>query len=243
MSELGALERPRSLVELVEDSFGIYRLHIGVLLLLSGGFSVIVGVILAIGLGDLTAAYGRRSPRDSGLLTVVAAALVTTPLVAAMMTSAVLDVGAGRRPQAKRAVSAGLDIFAPLLGAVLIYGALVLAGMLAFVLPGLYVAVLCFFVAQAVVIDGRRGTQALVRSAELVAGRWWRTLRTGIAFYLLVAVPGFLVALVFDALARAANSQALVVAGNIVYDTAALPLMAIGATLYYLELRAHPRER
>lgn len=243
MSDLPALERSRSLRELIEDSLGIYRAHLPLLLLLSGGVSLVVETILALGLGDLTASYGRRSPTGSGVITLIASALVTTPLVAAMVTNVVLDVGAGRAPEVRRALQSGLDVFAPLLGAVLIYAALVSAGTLAFVLPGIYVFVLCFFVAQAVVIDGRRGTQALVRSAEVVAGRWLRTLATGLAFRLIVALPGVIIAVAFVALARAADAQVLVVAGNVVYDTLALPLLGIGATLYYLELRAHPRQR
>ena len=243
MSEPRPLDRARPLPELIEDAVGIYRAQLPRVLALAGGVALIVELILALGLGDLTASYGRRSTAGSGVIALVASGLVTTPLVAAMITSLVLDVGAGREPQGRRALQAGLDVFAALLAAVLIYAAVVFAGTLAFVVPGLWVAVLCFFVAQAVVIDGRRGTQALMRSAELVAGRWWRTLGTGLAFYLIVALPGIVIAVAFDALARAADAQALVVAGNVVYDTLALPLLAIGATLYYLELRANPRVR
>lgn len=241
MSEFRPFDRARSLTDLIEDSFDLYGARVMLFLALAGGVALVVDGILALGLGELTARYRERSPAGQQTISLLASGLVKTPLVAAMIAHAVLDLEAGREPSAKRAAQAGLDVFAPLLLAVVLYVGVVVAGAFAFVLPGVWLAVLCFFVAQAVVVDGRRGTAALVRSAELVAGRWFRTLLCGAVFYAMAVVPGLALALAFDALARAAHIEALVVFGNVLYDTLALPLLGIGATLYYLELRAHPR--
>ncbi|MGI8558106.1 MAG: hypothetical protein ACR2ND_07325 [Solirubrobacteraceae bacterium] len=241
MSESRSLDRARTLAELLEDSFQLYRAHVALLLVLAGGVALVVDGILAVGLGELTASYRGQSPAREQTITLIASGLVKTPLLAAMIAYVVLDLRASKAPSARRAAQAGLDVFAPLLLAVLLYVAVVAAGSLAFLLPGVWIAVLCFFVPQAVVVDGLRGTATLMRSAELVAGRWFRTLGRGLVFYAIVAVPGLGLTLAFDALARAAHAEALVVLGNVLYDTLALPLLGIGATLYYLELRENPR--
>jgi hypothetical protein len=108
------------------------------------------------------------------------------------------------------------------------------------VIPGVYLAVSWYFVAQAVVLDDRRAAAALTRSGELVRGRWLRSALTGLAFQLGVLIPQGLAAVVFDAAARAADATAVLVAGDIFVQTFSLPFVAIGATLYYLDLRAVP---
>ena len=124
---------------------------------------------------------------------------------------------------------------------IVLYLAAVLAGFFAFVLPGIFVAVNWYFVAQAVVVDDRRGVAALARSGELVRGNWRRALadRTGLQ-------PGRRDPV--DArqrrlrrAARAVNAEAVIVLGDIVYQAFALPFVAIGATLFYLRLRDLPR--
>ncbi len=51
-------------------------------------------------------------------------------------------------------------------------------------------------------------------------------------------VPSQLVALVFDAAARQADAAAILVVGDIVIQSFSVPFLAIGATLFYLDLRA-----
>jgi hypothetical protein len=222
---------------LLAETVSIYGANLSTLLLLAGGVVLVVDVILGLGLGELTARYRSRSQATASLIRLAASTLVTTPLITAMLARAVLDVRSGRRPSAATAASAGLDLFAPLLLAVVLYAAAVFAGALAFVVPGVYIAVSWYFVAQAVVIDGRRGTAALARSGELVRGGWLHAFLTGIAFNLLVAIPGSIVALAFDRLARSANAEAVVVAGDVLFETLALSFVAVAGTLYYLDLR------
>lgn len=227
----------RPIGELLDETFALYRAHLRIVLTIAGGVVAVVDLILGVGLGEITSRYKSRSPAGQGVITLAASALVTTPLITAMLARAVLDVREERTPSMQRAVAAGLDLFAPLLVAILLYVAAVVIGTLAFVLPGIYVAVSWYFVAQAVVVDGRRGPGALARSAELVRGGWIHAFSTGVLFNFLVAIPGSVVAYGAAALARAANAEAVVVAGDIIFETFALSFVAVGATLYYLDLR------
>jgi hypothetical protein len=228
---------PRTVGDLLAETLKLYRANLGAVVALAGGVVLVVDLILGLGLGELGSAYRTSSRAAESAITIGASALVTTPLITAMIARTVLDLHDGRPVSAGRAATVGLDVFAPLLAAVLMYVAAVLAGALAFVIPGVYLAVLWYFVAQAVVIDGRRGPAALARSGELVRGNWWRALGTGVLFNAIVGILGSVVALGVDALARAANAEAVVVAGNIVFETFALSFVAIGATLFYLDLR------
>jgi hypothetical protein len=90
---------------------------------------------------------------------------------------------------------------------------------------------------QAVVIDGDRGFAPIRRSASLVRGHWWRSAGTGAAFWLAALVPQVVIVYALTPVARSANSYAIVVIAGALASVIALPFLAIGATLYYLNLR------
>jgi len=207
---------------------------------IAGGVAAVVNLILGYGLGELTSRYTGQTSQSVGLITLAAAAAVTTPLITAMLAQAVLDIRAGEAPSAGRAVQRGLDLFAPILLTILLYIGAVVAGFL-LIVPGIYLGVSWYFVAQAVVVDDRRGVAALARSGELVRGNWWRALAAGLLFNLLVGIPSQLGNLAFDAAARAVNAEGVVVLGEIVFQAFSLPFVAIGATLFYLRLRDEHR--
>ena len=95
-----------------------------------------------------------------------------------------------------------------------------------------------YFVVQAVVIDGDRGFAPIARSAALVRGHWWQSLGTGVAFVLVAGlVPQLVLDFAFTPVARSANSYAVVVLVVAIARVIALPFVAIGSTLYYLQLR------
>ena len=98
-----------------------------------------------------------------------------TPLLTAMTATAVVEVGEGRAPDARRAIQAGLDVFAPLLAVLVLVFLGVLCGILLLVLPGIYLAVRWFVAPQTVVIEGKQGPEALAalggaRARLVVAG-------------------------------------------------------------------------
>jgi hypothetical protein len=226
---------------LLSRTFAIYRSHMPMILSLSGGVVAVVDLILGVGLGQLASGYRASPPLSERLVSTAAGLLVTTPLITAMLARAVLDVVAGEPPSARRSMRCGLDLFGPLLIAMVMFIAAVFAGVFALVIPAIYISVSWYFVAQAVVVDDRRGLAALARSGELVRGRWLRTAMVGLAFQLVAELFGALATLGFDAAARAADAGAVLVAGAILVQTVTLPFVAIGATLYYLDLRAAGR--
>jgi hypothetical protein len=225
------------LLDLFVGSARLYRAHIWKFVAIAGGVVTVVDVILGIGLGELTSGYQSRPSSANEVISLAASAFVTTPLITTMLAQAVVDIRAGEQWTSTGAVQRGLDLFTPVLIVIVLYVAAVIAGFFAFVVPGVFIAVSWYFVAQAVVIENRRGFAALSRSGELVRGNWWRALGAGLAFNIAVAVPSSVVKTAFDAAAKAADAQGLLVLGNIVYEAFALPFVAVGATLFYLQLR------
>ena len=110
-------------------------------------------------------------------------------------------------------------------------------GLLALILPGIYLLVRWYLVSQAVVVERLRGVGALRRSAELVQDAWWRTFasscwstssRRSPACSSLPSGRG--------ADAPIASSSSL--AGSIAAEILTMPFVAIVSTLLFYDLRA-----
>src|SRR5205814_1167907 len=91
---------------------------------------------------------------------------------------------------------------------------------------------------QAVVVDARRGSGALARSAELVTGSWWRVAGILLLAGLATELAGAAFVVPLTALARSADSGALFLAGQILAGTFATPFAGLVITLLYFDLLA-----
>jgi len=225
--------------ELLSRTLVFYRGHLRLVMLVTLPVVAFVDVVLGIGLGEFTASVHKKFPAADGYIELAAYCFILVPLVSSMLARAVvIEEREGSAPTAKRAVEEGLDVFAPVLIAVIMYAAGVALGLfLLLVIPGIYFLVSWYFVVQAVVIDRCRGFGAVTMSSSLVRGHWWHTAGVVICLELLTGIAAQGVIAIFEALATAANSDALIVIGSVLIDTVALPFVAVGATLYYLELR------
>lgn len=236
------LERPRDLGTLLQDSIRLYRAHAGVFAVLAAAVVVPVELIVSgVGLGALWSDYRPDPTPAETAVPAVVSQLVTTPLVTAMCIHTVRSAAAGRRPDARAALHAGFDVFPVLLLAVLLASAGIFVGFLALVLPGLYLLVVWYFVAQGVVVEGARGAAALRVSSGLVRGSFWRVLGIVLVLNLLALVPAAILSLPFAALASAVDAEAFALAGGIAGQVLVLPIVAIGATLLFFDLRARRR--
>lgn len=224
--------------ELLARTAAFYRRHFRLAVLVTLPIVAFVDVVIGAGLGELTASVHKQLPIDDFYIGIAAELFVTVPLVFASLARAVVIDQAGVEPPlARRVLQEGFDLFLPVLVIVIVVAVGVAAGLSIFVIPGLYVFVSWYFALQAVAVDGRRGFAAIRTSAELVRGHWWRSLGVGIFYFLVLLFVSVVPLDLFSSLAAAANSYALVVLGTAVLDSLALPFLAIGSTLYYLELR------
>lgn len=231
--------RRENLSSLYRDAFLLYARHFGVWLLIGAAVSVPVELILTgFGLGRIAGPYDPTLSNAATAVSVAASYVISAPLVGAMTTAALMELRAGRPPTARGAIQAGLEAFPRMLPAVLLAAVGSLLGVLALILPGIYLAVRWYFVPQAVVVDGSASALGpLRRSAEVVSGSWWRTFAVVILTLAILLLPALLVLRPFAALAQAADSDALSLVGDILFETLTGPFVAMVSTLLYLDLR------
>ena len=223
--------------DLLVRSFALYRSNLLRLLAMTLPVAIVVTGVTALGLGELGAHYHTSISRRDAYIDTAAALLVTVPLINSILARWVLLEVRGERIGSAEVLASAFETFPRVLLVVVVWWAAVAAGLVVVVLS-IYLFVSWYFVVQAVVIDGDRGLAPIARSAALVRGNWWRSFGIGLCFVLIVVAPRQLIVGIFDSFASSANSYAVVVAGEIISDALLLPFLAIGATLYYLDLRA-----
>jgi hypothetical protein len=238
--------RPRQVRDvgaLFRDSFAVYRSHAWLFIALSAAVIVPVALVVeGIGMGALTSEYDPSPPTSEtvvrGSILFFVEFLVVTPIVTAICVYALHPIAEGERPAAGRVLVAGFEAFTPLFGAVALAAIGVALGLLALIVPGVYLLIRWYFVPQAVVVDEARGAAALTRSGELVQGFWWRTLGLVLLVNLAAAIPGVLLLAPFNSIADSSGDTVWTLAGSMLASSVTTPFVALFATLLYYDLRA-----
>jgi hypothetical protein len=123
------------------------------------------------------------------------------------------------------------------LGSVLLVSVLVglatIGGLILFVIPGIYVGVRLCVSIEALVVEGRRGTEAMGRSWSLVGGHWWHAFFTLLVAALLTGIVNAVITAPFSATNWFAQAVAAAVA-----TVVTLPYGVLVGVLLYLDLRA-----
>lgn len=233
------LSRPRDLRQILSTGWELYRRHFTVFAAIA--LAVVLPMdLITLGLieGKLTGGFDVNQIGGGGPAYTLVQTLVTVPLITAGHVYAVLQVSRGEQPRAGDSLSRASGVLPVLIGTVLLYSLGVLAGLIALIVPGIYLAVRWFVATQSVVAEERGPVEALQRSGELVQGQWWRVLGISLVVGLMGAVAGGLLALPVGALAAVTDSGALLVLGNVIADSVILSFTALAGTLLFFDLRA-----
>jgi hypothetical protein len=237
------LARQRDLSALFSEALAVMRDHPGPVLVMSAAIVVPVELVVSgIGLERLTSGYRGQLDRAEQAIPTILSFFVIAPLIAAAMIQMLREVSSGKGPSAPQCLQAALDAFAALFLAVLIMAAGVAIGIAALILPGIYLLIRWFFVAQCVVIEDKRGFDALARSGQLVRGNWWRVFGIVLLTQLLAAIPAILISVPMEAAAKSADREVLGLAGDMLASIATAPFVAIVTTLLFYDLRARREE-
>jgi hypothetical protein len=210
-------------------------------------------IVSGIGLGRLSGGYETKQRVGEQLIGGAVQTLVASPLIVAMCVYMLLDIAGEKPPSLRRAMQSGLDAFAqiflPVLAAVACEAAIALAVLLPAVglgVPGLtilligvlFLAVRWYFIAQAVVVDGAHGLDALRASWDLTRGFGLRVVGVVVLGYIAFGLGAALLASPITAVARAADSSALLLASEIVTASLGAPAIALLSALLYFDLKA-----
>ncbi|MEA2287168.1 MAG: hypothetical protein QOJ21_3211 [Solirubrobacteraceae bacterium] len=229
------LTRPRTLGELISETFALFGRHSGVFL--TATLIVVTPVTLLVdGIWGRALAEGAGAdpaPEVSGVAAALNA-LVILPLITAMHAIVVQAVARGEDMDVGDALRAAAARLRPAVGTVLIYSLAAFAGTLLFVVPGIWIAIRWYVGVQAAVVEDLPPMKALARSAELVRGSWWRTFGCVVTMVLVALV----LASVMTAVVAAFDSPPIYVTGLILAQAVTLSLTATFGTLLYFDLRA-----
>ena len=218
---------PRSLGQLISETFAVYRRSFGVLWRIA-----VVGQV-PLFVADFIS-------NDALVASLFLASLFIGLLASAATTYAVSCQYLGWRITAGGCYVAALNNgISLLLNSLVFVAALFVGVILSLILIGIpllvFVLVAGVFYVQAVMIEGKGPMAALWRSWELVRGSWWRVLGIGVAFVVVLvaatfiaSVPGLILGLANDT-----AGNVLTTVGGIL----ATPIGYIGATLVYFDLR------
>ncbi|MGH2580308.1 MAG: hypothetical protein ACRDGP_05580 [Actinomycetota bacterium] len=216
--------RPRTPGEILSESFRIYRENAATLLL-------IVAVIV-VPLSFVSAVVVRSGATIAGLLVGAAIAVIIWAILQAAMLRGAAQATIGDPVDVEASYRWGLARFGSVLLVALLVGIVVGVGFLLLIIPGFIFLVFLSVSEPALIVENRRGTDAMSRSWNLVRGHFWHALVvilvaaiiTGVIQGILTAIGGdnWFVAWIFTAIAQIITA----------------PFTALVTVLLYLDLRA-----
>ena len=246
--------RPLRVGEILDAGFKVFLAHWRTLVLSVVGLILPVQIVSALVTAaiapeqlDWTTAATTPGEGDAAELAAQAAtqflALVSALLATAACLTAIVDVRLGRTPDWRRSLRVAVRRLGGLLLVSLLGGAIILLGLLALIVPGVWLAVAFGVAVPALMLERHGPVTALSRSYELVRGRWWPAAGALFAGYLVAALVGALIlGLLMIAPSelsdgnRVVGAIALVVGGTIV-TALTTPYTAAVIALVYLDLR------
>jgi hypothetical protein len=233
------LRRPRDPAALFRDSLAVYFRHLWLFIAVSAAVVVPVELIVeGVGMDMLTSSYDSSPGIAEAAVPAVVEFLVVTPIITAICIYALHAIAAGEKPRAGQVLVAGFEAFTPLFAAVVLAAVGIAVGLLALIVPGVFLAVRWFFVPQAVVIDDARGADALRRSGDLVQGFWWRTFGLVLLANVAIAIPGVILLAPFSGIAEETDRAVWELVGATVTTSVTAPFVGLFATFLYYDLLA-----
>jgi hypothetical protein len=168
----------------------------------------------------------------AGLVAALAGILMYLVLTGAITRAVAAEV-AGEDPSVEQSYRFGFHRLGAVLVVSVLVGLATIAGFILLVIPGIYIGVRLAVSVEALVVEGRRGTQAMGRSWELVGGHWWHAFGALVVAGLLTGVVNAVITTPFNNTGWFVQAIAAAVATVIT-----MPYSVLVGVLLYLDLRA-----
>jgi len=233
---------PRGIGEILSTAFRLYRQHWRTLLAIAA-VVVVPLTLLEYAIGNWVRGHGQQlqgqavstafwAQATAWLLAALVGLLLYQVLTGAITRAIAAEI-AGQDPDVEQSYRFGFARLGPILVVSILVGLATVLGLIVFIIPGIYIAVRLAVSIQALVVESRRGTEAMRRSWELVGGHWWHTAFTVLLAGLLTEVVNAIITAPFNAGAWLAQAV-----GAAVATTVTMPYGALVGVLLYLDLRA-----
>jgi hypothetical protein len=238
-----ALPRPMGIGEILGTAFQLYRRHWRTLLAIAA-VVVVPLTLLQYLLGDLVRTQGETTRNGvvvetatwavgiAGLLAALVGILTYLVLTGAITRAVAAEV-AGEDPSVEQSYRFGFHRLGSVLLVSVLVGLATIGGLILFVIPGIWIGVRLAVSVEALVVEGRRGTQAMGRSWELVGGHWWHAFGALVVAGLLTGIVNAVITAPFNNTGWFVQAIAAAVATVIT-----LPYGVLVGVLLYLDLRA-----
>jgi hypothetical protein len=240
--------RPRTLGEILSAAFEIYKNNAQGLIVIVAIIVVPLSLISALVLhyavtsttttthtaGGLTYTVSTRSVGAAIFGGIIAAAI--SIIIGALLQAAIIRAGAqatvGDPVDVEGSYRYGFHRFGSVILVGLLVGLAVAVGFILLIIPGIIALVFLSVSIPALVVENRRGTEAMSRSWNLVRGHFWHAFGVIIVAYLIVAVVGGLLGAV------GGNNWVVRWIFNAIGQIITTPFSALVSVLLYLDLRA-----
>jgi hypothetical protein len=237
-----ALPRPMGIGEILSTALQLYRRHWRTLLAIAA-VVVVPLTLLQYLFGDLVRTQGESTRNGvvetatwavgiAGLVAALAAILMYLVLTGAITRAVAAEV-AGQDPGVEQSYRFGFHRLGSVLLVSVLVGLATIGGLILFIIPGIWIGIRLCVSIEALVVEGRRGTEAMGRSWGLVGGHWWHAFGTVVVGGLLTGIVNALITSPFGATGWFVQAVAAAVA-----TVVTLPYSALVGVLLYLDLRA-----
>jgi hypothetical protein len=257
-----ALPRPLGIGEILSTAFQLYRRDWRTLLAIAA-VVVVPLTLLQYLLGNLVRTQAEvtrngvvvETPTWAvafyALLAALAGILMYLVLTGAITRAVAAEV-AGEDPSLEQSYRFGFHRLGSVLVVSILVGLATIGGLILFLIPGIYIGGLILFLIpllflipgiyigvrlavsiEALVVEDRRGTEAMGRSWGLVGGHWWHAFGTLLVAWLLIGVVNAVITAPFGATNWFVQGVAAAVA-----TVVTLPYGVLVGVLLYLDLRA-----
>jgi hypothetical protein len=237
-----ALPRPLGIGEILSTAFQLYRRHWRTLFAIAA-MVVVPLTLLQYLFGYLVRTQGETTRNGvvetatwavgiAGLLAALAGILMYLVLTGAITRAVAAEV-AGEDPSLEQSYRFGFHRLGSVLLVSVLVGLAIIGGLILFIIPGIYIGIRLCVSIEALVVEGRRGTEAMGRSWGLVGGHWWHAFFTLLVVALLTGVVNAVITAPFSATNWFVQAVAAAVA-----TVVTLPYGVLVGVLLYLDLRA-----
>lgn len=166
------LGRPRSIAEIVGASFSLYARYPLLFLALALAVTAPYELIVLATLGTAPIG-GKHVEASTALILVLIDVALIAPLISALYAHAAVMISGGERPNARTVVGRVMRVLPVVAAAEIAAGFGIGLGLLAFLIPGVYLLVRWAVVAQVAALEHPDWMGALRRGADLTRGHFW----------------------------------------------------------------------
>jgi len=217
------LNSPRTIGQILDTAFRVYARVPAMFVLLAGV------VVIPYELLVLLVEQAKTVAASTTLLLVLADVAIVNPFIAALGMQVLLELAEEERPRFATVAARGLAALPVVVAAQIVSGLVEFAGLILFVIPGLFAAVRLAVAASAAAAERTSWPAAISRSLQLTQGNFLRVLG-------LLVIQNLLTYLVGSIIASGVGLVALLV--GMALSVLAQSFCALLVNLLYFDLRA-----